>query len=140
MITSQLLDYVSSKKLDQKLSAIYGEENLAGQRERYIEAINDFLSIYGDRECSLFSVPGRSEISGNHTDHNHGKVLAGSINLDIIAVASKTVDGVIKIKSKGFPEDSVDTNSYTTLVVERLCHTCNKCAGFEKVIFNRGCV
>ncbi|MBO5261460.1 MAG: galactokinase [Clostridia bacterium] len=114
MITSELLSYVKAGKLNKKLADIYGEENVAEQIERYCEAIGDFLSLYGEREISLFSVPGRSEISGNHTDHNHGKVLAGSINLDIIAVATKTDDGVITIKSKGFPEDVIDTNSYTS--------------------------
>ena len=114
MIASKLLNYVKEGKLDKKLSAIYGEENLLSQRERYAEAIYEFAYVYGDIEATIFSVPGRSEISGNHTDHNHGKVLAGSINLDIIAIASKTEDGVIRIKSKGFDEDVIDTNSYTS--------------------------
>ena len=114
MITSELLSYVKEGKLNEKLCAIYGEENVQSQKERYEEAIAEFKEIYGEREVSLFSVPGRSEISGNHTDHNHGKVLAGSINLDIIAVSAKTEDGVIRIKSKGFPEDVIDTNSYTS--------------------------
>ena len=116
MNTSALLNYVKEGKLNGKLADIYGEENVQTQAERYAEAISDFLSLYGEREVTLFSVPGRSEISGNHTDHNHGKVLAGSINLDIIAVATKTENGVITIKSKGFDEDVVDTNSYTAPV------------------------
>ncbi len=116
MITSELLSYVKEGKLNEKLADIYGEENVSSQAARYEEAISDFLALYGEREVCLFSVPGRSEISGNHTDHNHGKVLAGSINLDIIAVATKTDNGVITIKSKGFPEDVIDTNSYTSPV------------------------
>ncbi len=113
MKTTELLNYVKEGKLNAKLADIYGEENVESQQERYCEAISEFLAIYGERETSIFSVPGRSEISGNHTDHNHGKVLAGSINLDIIAIASKTDDGLIRIKSKGFDEDSIDTNTYT---------------------------
>ncbi len=113
MKTTELLSYVKEGKLDVKLADIYGEENVESQKERYCEAISEFLSVYGEREVSIFSVPGRSEISGNHTDHNHGKVLAGSINLDIIAIASKTDDGFIKIKSKGFDEDAIDINTYT---------------------------
>ena len=116
MKTSALLNYVKEGKLNSSLADIYGEENVQVQAERYAEAISDFLSLYGEHEVALFSVPGRSEISGNHTDHNHGKVLAGSINLDIIAVAAKTENGVITIKSKGFDEDVVDTNSYTSPV------------------------
>ena len=114
MITSELLKYVKNGGLNEKLADIYGEENVESQIERYTNAISEFLEIYGERETSIFSVPGRSEISGNHTDHNHGKVLAGSINLDIIAISAKTDDGIIRIKSQGFPEDVIDTNSYTS--------------------------
>ncbi len=113
MKTTELLNYVREGKLNAKLADIYGKENVDSQRERYCEAISEFLAIYGERETSIFSVPGRSEISGNHTDHNHGKVLAGSINLDIIAIASKSDDGLIRIKSKGFDEDCVSTDTYT---------------------------
>ena len=113
MKNTELLSYLKENKIDTKLADIYGEENVKGQKERYIDTVSEFLSVYGEREVSIFSVPGRSEISGNHTDHNHGKVLAGSINLDIIAIASKTDDDVIRIKSKGFDEDVVDTNTYT---------------------------
>ncbi len=112
MKTTELISFIENKKADCELARIYGDENLEVQRERYISAVREFLEIYGEREVSVFSVPGRSELSGNHTDHNHGKVMAGSIDLDIIAVASKTDDGIIKIKSQGFPEDSVDTNAY----------------------------
>jgi len=114
MKTTELLKFIEEGKLDTRLADIYGSENLCEQKERYASALKEFKDIYGERDISLFSVPGRSEISGNHTDHNHGEVLAGSINLDIIAVASATDDGIIKIKSAGFPEDSVDVNSYTS--------------------------
>jgi galactokinase len=113
MKTKELLNYVQDGKLDSRLADIYGEENVLAQRERYTESISAFFDLYGEREVSLFSVAGRSEISGNHTDHNYGKVLAGSINLDIIAVASKSDDSKIRIKSKGFDEDCVDISAYT---------------------------
>lgn len=81
----------------------------AAQKERYLAAIDAFCSLYGnDRDIRLFSVPGRSEISGNHTDHNHGRVLAGAIDRDIIAVAAKNEDGHVRIHSEGYPEDDVD--------------------------------
>ncbi len=113
MKTTELLEYVLSGELDERLADIYGAEATDSQRQRYVGAICEFRDIYGEREVELFSVPGRSEISGNHTDHNHGRVLAGSINLDIIAVASKTDDSVVRIKSKGFDEDCVDISTYT---------------------------
>ncbi len=56
----------------------------------------------------LFSAPGRTEIGGNHTDHQHGRVLSASVNMDAIAVASKTENGKIRIKSEGFSEDEID--------------------------------
>ncbi len=84
---------------------IYGD--LADQKARYVGAIREFIALYGDREAFLFSVPGRTEVEGNHTDHNHGCVLAAAIDRDIIAVASPTDDGVIRVKSEGYPEDTV---------------------------------
>lgn len=83
--------------------------DLSREAERFIAAIDKFCERFGgDREISIFSVPGRSEISGNHTDHNHGCVLAGAIDRDIIAVAAKNEDGVIRFLSEGYPEDAVE--------------------------------
>ena len=81
--------------------------DIPAETERYIKAIERFTELYGERdEVCLFSVPGRSEISGNHTDHNHGCVLAGAIDRDIIAVAAKC-DGEIRLQSEGYPEDRI---------------------------------
>ena len=114
MKTKALISFIQNKGADEALARIYGEENVDAQRKRYLDAVNEFYNIYGECEASIFSVPGRSELSGNHTDHNHGKVMAGSIDLDIIAVATKTDDSVIRIKSQGFPEDVVDIKTYKT--------------------------
>ena len=114
MKTKALISFIQNKGADNEICRIYGAENLETQRKRYLDAVNEFYNIYGDCEASIFSVPGRSELSGNHTDHNHGKVMAGSIDLDIIAVATKTDDSVIRIKSQGFPEDVVDIKTYKT--------------------------
>ncbi len=90
----------------ERYSNIYSD--LERERERFVSALDAFAKKYGeDRDVAIFSVPGRSEISGNHTDHNKGKVMAGAINRDIIAVASKNSDGFIRIYSEGYPEDSV---------------------------------
>ena len=87
-------------------SHLYGD--LADQSARYIAAIESFTAIYGDdRDVYLFSVPGRSEVQGNHTDHNHGCVLAAAIDRDIIAVVSPSDSGVIRLKSEGYDEDVV---------------------------------
>ena len=92
-------------------TTLYGKENLEKANARYTKAIDEFEKEFGTgRELELFSVAGRSEISGNHTDHNYGKVIAASIDLDIIAVASKRDDNQINIKSEGFPIDKVDVS------------------------------
>lgn len=62
------------------------------------------------RELVYVSAPGRTEIGGNHTDHQHGCVLAGSVNLDIIAAAAKNDDNIIRIKSEGYPVDEINLN------------------------------
>ena len=83
--------------------------DIPAETARYIAAIKRFTELFGERdEIRLFSVPGRSEISGNHTDHNHGCVLAGAIDRDIIAVAAKTDDNEIRLCSEGYPEDRID--------------------------------
>ena len=88
--------------------------DIPGETARYIAAIERFTELYGEfDDVCLFSVPGRSEISGNHTDHNHGCVLAGAIDRDVIAVAAKTDDGTIRVQSEGYPEDRVALSDTT---------------------------
>lgn len=131
MNVKEFVSFIEKGELDAVLTELYGKENLTYQRARYISAVRGFEKEYGDAdELRLFSVPGRSEVSGNHTDHNHGKVLAASIDLDIIAVATRTDDGVIAVKSEGFPEDvvkiseiAVDESKFATsfAVIEGMC-------------------
>ncbi len=89
---------------------IYGTdaEILASQAERYELWMNNFKDIYGTEDVSLFSSPGRTEVGGNHTDHQFGRVLAGAVNLDNIAVAAANGTDIVKIKSEGFPAFEVD--------------------------------
>ena len=96
---------VENKELDAKLLDIYGEEKqLEYQRNRYIDAISKFENYYGEGDITIFSAPGRSEIGGNHTDHQHGEVLAASINLDAIGIVKKTNDGMVRVLSDNYPE------------------------------------
>ena len=137
MNASTLKAHIAEGGLDKVLTYIYGKDALSMQKARYAKAIDDFTAIYGeDRELGLYSVAGRSELSGNHTDHNFGCVVAASIDLDIIAVASAREDNVIRIKSEGFPEDVVDFSAYTTPVTEKFGTSesiiAGMCAGFEK--------
>ena len=115
MNSPEMLEYIKLGALDAKLSKIYPTASLSDIKNRYLHAISEFSKIYGgEREVSIFSVPGRSELSGNHTDHNRGCVIAASVDLDIIAVVAKRDDLTVNVKSEGFPEDSVDVSSYTT--------------------------
>ena len=137
MNTSALKKHISDGGLDGVFAHIYGEAAVDAQKARYIKAIDEFAEIYGaDREVGLYSVAGRSELSGNHTDHNFGCVVAASIDLDIIAVASAREDSVIRIKSEGFPEDAVDFSSYVAPVSEKFGTSesiiAGMCAGFKK--------
>ena len=89
---------------------LYGvnEVVLNEQASRYTSLMNEFQKVYGADDVALFSSPGRTEIGGNHTDHNYGRVLAGAVNLDMIAVAATSGTNVIRIKSVGYPEFQVD--------------------------------
>ena len=113
MKTAELKAAVLGGAFDQRFTYIYGEAAVAAQKARYAAAIDSFVEIYGaDREVALYSVAGRSELSGNHTDHNYGCVVAASIDLDIIAVAAPSEGSVIRVKSEGFPEDIVDISTF----------------------------
>jgi len=109
MKSFEMISYILAGKLDGALARLYGSHKTDIQRARYLAAIEQFVSLYGDdRDVALFSVPGRSELSGNHTDHNFGKVIAASVDLDMIAVVSCRSDSVVRLKSEGFSEDIVD--------------------------------
>ncbi len=89
----------------------YGSRNeeLVKQKERYQKAVRKFAALYPGREdISLFSAPGRTEIGGNHTDHQHGCVLAAAVQVDVIAVAAFHEERVCRIYSEGYGAFSVD--------------------------------
>ena len=119
MQASQLIEKIKRGDFDNAFSKLYGESAVARARERYVRVGETFLSLYGDCDSALFSVPGRTELSGNHTDHNNGVVLAASVDLDIIAFAAKRGDGLIKMKSEGYREDVVELSSATAENVRR---------------------
>ncbi len=114
------------------------EANVPAQRERYAAALDAFAAKYGDGDISVYSVGGRSEISGNHTDHNHGRVIAASVNLDILAVAKATEDGVIRIQSEGFPEDVVAPAAIDAPDEKKFFTSAAIIAGMEKAFLNAG--
>ena len=98
--TAELKTSLKNGEYDGKILSICADSSrLDYERARYISAIETFESLFGAGDVAVFSAPGRSEVCGNHTDHQHGIVLACSINRDAIAVASVRDDGLIRVKS-----------------------------------------
>lgn len=108
---------------DASLGRLYGRRAgvLERQRARYADALDCFAALYGgEREAAIYSAPGRTEIGGNHTDHNHGVVMAGAVDLDVIAVVSKNTDDVVRVKSKGFDgRDEVKLEQLSPVLAEQ---------------------
>ncbi len=108
--TAQLREEIKSGRLDVRFKRVYvTEKEVQEQYDRYCSLADDFDEVFSsDRDVRLFSAPGRTEVGGNHTDHNHGRVLAAGINLDAIALASKNGDNTVRVKSRGYSMDVVD--------------------------------
>ena len=97
----KILDSAAGRELMAKL---YGRDNVESNVQRYKNLVGKFEKEFGDRDMKMFTSPGRTEISGNHTDHNHGKVLAGSINLDCVGIAAKNDSDKVNIVSETFDQ------------------------------------
>src|SRR5512135_3213734 len=114
------IDAFQTGQANPSLAALYGKENLAYQRARYVTLLEEFADRFpGDGAISLFSAPGRTEVGGNHTDHNAGRVLAAAVNLDAIAVVAPRQDGVIRVDSAGYGESVVDTDKLSVVEDEK---------------------
>lgn len=105
-------------KMDERICEVYGcasgSEQLSEYRGRLLHVIDGFCSTFGrNDEAELFSAPGRTELGGNHTDHQHGNVLAASVNLDIVSCAAPNDSMVVRIESEGYPMDEVDLTDLT---------------------------
>ena len=119
-----------SKELTEKLKQIYTDDpdEIKYQVNRYGELYNKHINYFGKNErLYYFSSPGRTELGGNHTDHNNGKVIAASINLDAAAVVSKVESNIVTIYSEGYQnkievslgkleENSLETGTTNALV------------------------
>ncbi|MGN0164306.1 MAG: galactokinase family protein, partial [Candidatus Ornithomonoglobus sp.] len=84
--TEELKRQLASGELDNRLAYIYScAGDVKPYADRYLSVIEGYRNTFGEaEELALFSAPGRTEIGGNHTDHQHGCVLAGSVDLDVI--------------------------------------------------------
>ncbi len=110
MKPQEYIDAISDGRMDEKLKAVYVlDSSVEQQKTRYINTIREFVNIFGDdRDVIITSAPGRTEVCGNHTDHNNGKVMAASINLDAIAVCAVSGNGTVRVQSVGHALNVVD--------------------------------
>ena len=113
---TQLLAALKNGTHDRALAALYAldgaAEKLGRARERAVHTVERFIAQYGANAqgAALFSGPGRTELGGNHTDHQHGHVLCGSVDLDMLACAAPNGGNVVRVQSEGYPALEIDLN------------------------------
>ena len=100
-----------------QLALLYGD--VACSTERYLRAYDGFYHAFGHENGAFFSAPGRTELSGNHTDHQHGCVLAGAVTLDMLAVIHPRSDMKIRLVSEGYPATELTLKELSPLVGEK---------------------
>jgi len=118
MIEKEFLKKINSQRGAEIFTELYGESNVETARKRYTTLITDLLNNEtgspqdglrtAPENLRIFSAPGRTELAGNHTDHNRGKVLAASVQLDNAAVVRKRNDNKVFYRSAGFPDVKVN--------------------------------
>ena len=144
MADSKILkEKIASGDYDARLKEVYlSDKAVADQKERLAVIIDEYVKLFGDNEnIELFSAPGRTEVGGNHTDHNHGKVLAASVDLDTVAAAVERDDSVIVEKSFNFDAlevDISDLNIHTEEFGKSSGLIRGMCAGFVEYGYKIG--
>lgn len=96
------------------LKDIYVDERVVDyQQNRYVKVLEQYEELFGAGPVEVFSAPGRTEVGGNHTDHQHGMVLAASVNLDAVAVAARNDSEWIQVVSDGYQRIRVSLDDLT---------------------------
>lgn len=135
---------IESAQYDEMMKKIYfTEDAVAAQKERYKKIVELFDSLYdSDRDIRFFSAPGRTEVCGNHTDHNRGKVMAAAINLDAVAAAARNDEMIVRVKSAEYEKIDVIDITDLTPHTEEYGHSAGLirgvCAGFKNRGYNVG--
>lgn len=101
----QHIEILNSPHHNELFRKLYGKNNIEENKKRYIDAIKGFEKRFGQNDIEIFSAPGRIEIGGNHTDHNNGKVLTASINLDSIGIATPNLSNEVTVVSEDYGQD-----------------------------------
>ena len=108
MKTAEWIQAIKDNRLNDTLAYLYGENLVEAQKERYLRILTKAEKKLPDTDVRLFSAPGRTEVGGNHTDHQLGRVLAASIQLDVLAVVAPLDVPVITYLSDAFVVKPVD--------------------------------
>ena len=121
---SNLSRALDAGELDQTLrtlGCITPDGDVSPARARILEAARGWMETFGDRErpLAVLSAPGRTELGGNHTDHQHGCVLAGAVTLDILACVSPNQENIVRFQSQGWPMVEVDLSSLEVQAKEK---------------------
>jgi len=113
MATTETLIHKINNGENKVFRELYGNDpsELKRNAKRYNTLLNQFIAAFGNKDAEFYTSPGRTEIGGNHTDHNYGRVLAGAVNLDNVCVAAKNNTNIIHILSEGYPGFEVDLSS-----------------------------
>ena len=111
---------VTCSGFDNIFANIYKPQDIESQKSRYMSAVEKFTALYPNRnDIHVYSAPGRTEIGGNHTDHQHGCVIAGAVDLDVIGVAAFHNENIIRIKSEGYDEFAVSPDDLDVHIGEK---------------------
>lgn len=118
--SNEYIQEIQSGIYDERLREIYvDEKKLSYHIKRYQDALIKFGELFGEKEVSVFSAPGRSEVCGNHTDHQHGHVLAASINLDAVGVAALIGEQTVRLVSGDVPMIECDLRQLAPVEEEK---------------------
>lgn len=106
--------------LDNTLTFLYGENHFQEEKARYQRIADGFETTFGVPALGFYSAPGRTELGGNHTDHQHGCVLAASVDMDIVAAAAPNGENVIRIQSEGYEMDVISLDELDAIKPEEI--------------------
>lgn len=116
----QLYKVLDSHSSEEIFVRLYGEQKVSQQKQRYRKLTEWFVSQFpGRQEVEFYSAPGRTEVGGNHTDHNAGRVLAAAVDLDALAAVMKREDGFIHLFSEGYPVSVINTAELSIVEEEK---------------------
>ena len=107
----ELKEYLNSDKPDELLKKVICSDDVSAEKKRYLSLLDDAYKLYGDGDYHFISSPGRSEIGGNHTDHQHGHVVAAGLNIDNLAVVKANDNNIVNYADRVFSIAPVDLSN-----------------------------